>query len=108
MFPPSVIICNLHVGRDSVAPHKTSTPLAVDAYAVLPVTLTFQLMKSVTRRHSQIRQTFGRVEHQEFSSRWLSNVHELTNTLVVKRYHVRAVLFRPQVQDFSKAVQNNT
>jgi hypothetical protein len=69
----------------SVAPHKTSTPLAVDAYAVLPRTVTFQLMKSVTRRHSQIRQTFGRVQHQEFSSRWLSNVHELSNTIIVEK-----------------------
>jgi hypothetical protein len=53
--------------------------------AVLPRTLTFQLMKSVTWRHSQIRQTFGRVQHQELSSRWLSKVHELTNILIVEK-----------------------
>src|ERR1700689_751826 len=85
MFPLSVIIRNLQVVSVSVTPHKTNTPLVVDAYAVLPGTLTFQLMKSVTRRHSQIRQTFGRVQHQEFSSRWLSNVHELTNILIVEK-----------------------
>jgi hypothetical protein len=85
MFPPSVIIRNLHVVSVSVAPHKTDTPLVVDAYAVLPRTVTFQLMKSVTRRHSQIRQTFGRVQHQELSSRWLSNVHELENILIVEK-----------------------
>jgi len=85
MFPPSVIICNLHVVGVSVAPHKTDTPLVVDAYTVLPRTVTFQLMKSVTWRHSQIRQTFGRVEHQKLSSRWLSNVHELTNILIVEK-----------------------
>jgi hypothetical protein len=85
MFPPSVIIRNLHVVSVSVAPHKTNTPLVVDAYAVLSRTVTFQLMKSVTRRHSQIRQTFGRVQHQELSSRWLSNVHELTNILIVEK-----------------------
>jgi hypothetical protein len=85
MFPPSVIIRNLHVVSVSVAPHKTDTPLVVDAYAVLPRTVTFQLMKSVTRRHSQIRQTFGRVQHQELSSRWLSNVHELANILIVEK-----------------------
>jgi hypothetical protein len=85
MFPPSVIIRNLHVVSVSVAPHKTNTPLVVDAYAVLPRTVTFQLMKSVTRRHSQIRQTFGRVQHQELSSRWLSNVHEPTNILIVEK-----------------------
>jgi hypothetical protein len=53
----------------SIAPHKTDTPLIVDAYTVLPGTVTFQLMKSVTRRNSQIRQTFGRVQHQKLSSR---------------------------------------
>src|ERR1700722_19829191 len=85
MFPPSVIICNLHVVSVSVTPHKTNTPLVVDAYAVLPRTVTFQLMKSVARRHSQIRQTFGRVQHQELSSCRLSNVHKLTNIPIVKK-----------------------
>ena len=42
-------------------------------------------MKSVTRRHSEIRQTLGRVQHYELSSRWLSNVHELTNILIVEK-----------------------
>jgi hypothetical protein len=84
-----------------VTPDKTNTPLVVDAYAVLPRTVTFQLMKSVTRRHSQIRQTFGRVQHQELSSRWLSNVHELANILIVEKplrvgaleglYHTRRI-----------------
>ncbi|HEU0050011.1 MAG TPA: hypothetical protein VFQ43_20650 [Nitrososphaera sp.] len=101
MFPPSVIIRNLHVVSVSVAPYKTNTPLVVDAYAVLPRTVTFQLMKSVTRRHSQIRQTFGRVQHQKLSSRWLANVHELTNILIVEKplrvgalegpYHIQRV-----------------
>src|SRR5580704_3734746 len=85
MFPPSVIICNLHVVGVSVAPHKTDTPLVVYADTVLPRTITFQLMKSVTRRHSQICQTFGRVQHQKLSSCRLSNVHKLTNILVVEK-----------------------
>ena len=69
----------------SVAPRKTGTPLVVDAYTVLPRTVTFQLMKSVTRRHSQIRQTFGRVQHQKLSPCWLPNVHKLTNILIVEK-----------------------
>jgi hypothetical protein len=85
MFPPSVIVCNLHVVGVPVSPHKTDTPLVVDAYTVLPRTVTFQLMKSVTRRHFQIPQTFGRVQHQKLSSGWLSNVHELTNILIVEK-----------------------
>src|SRR5450432_309513 len=95
MFPPSVIICNLHVVGVSVAPQKTDTPLVVDAYAVLPRTVTFQLMKSVTRRHSQIRQTFGRVQHQKLSSCWLSNVHKLTNILIVEKPLCVGALERP-------------
>jgi hypothetical protein len=85
MFFSSVIICDLHVVSVSVAPHETDTPLVIDAYAVLSRTVAFQLMKSVTWRHSQIRQTFGRVQHQELSSRWLSNVHELTDILIVEK-----------------------
>jgi len=69
----------------SVAPHKTDTPLVVDAYTVLPRSVTFQLMKSVARRHFQIHQTFGRVQHQKLSSRWLSNVRELRNILIVEK-----------------------
>jgi hypothetical protein len=84
MFPLSVIICDLHVVGVSVVPHKTDTPLVVDAYTALPRAATFQLMKSVAWRHSQIDQTFGRVQHQKLSSRWLSNVHELTNILIVE------------------------
>jgi hypothetical protein len=76
----------------SVTPHKTDTPLVVDAYTVLPRAVTFQLMKSVARRHSQIRQTFGRVQHQKLSPRWLLNVHKLTNILVVEKpFRVRAL-----------------
>src|SRR5271168_3694092 len=85
MFSPSMIIRDLYVVGVSVAPDKTDTPLVVDAYAVLPRAVTLQLMKSVARRHSQIRQTSGRVQHQKLSSCRLSNVHELTNTLVVKK-----------------------
>src|SRR5437588_11013818 len=48
MFPPSMIIRNLHVVGVSVAPHKTDTPLVVDAYTVQPRSVTFQLMNSVT------------------------------------------------------------
>jgi hypothetical protein len=92
MFPPSVIIRNLDVVGVSVAPHKTDAPLVVDAYTVLPRTVTFQLMKSVTRRHFQIHQTFGRVQDQKLSSRWLSNVHELTDILIVEKpLRVRAL-----------------
>jgi len=69
----------------TVAPHKTDTPLVVDAYTVLPRTDTFQWMKSVTRRHFQIHQTFGSVQHQKLAPRWLSNVHELWNVLIVEK-----------------------
>jgi hypothetical protein len=80
-----VTICNLDVVGVSVAPHKTDSPLVVDAYTVLPRTVTFQLMKSVTRRHFQIHHTFGRVQHQKLAPRWLPNVHELTNILIVEK-----------------------
>src|SRR5271163_649349 len=85
MFPPSVIIRDLHVVSVSVAPHETNTPLVVDADTVLPRAVTLQRMKSVTRRNSQIHQTFGRMQHQKLAPRRLPNVHELTNTLIVEK-----------------------
>jgi hypothetical protein len=69
----------------SVPPHKTNTPLVVDADTVLPRSVTFKSMESVTRRYFQIHQTFGRVQHQELSSGWLSNVHEPANIFIVKK-----------------------
>jgi hypothetical protein len=80
-----VTICSLHIAGVSAAPHETDTPLVVDAYTVLRPTVTFQLMKPVTRRHFQIHQSFGRVQHQKLSSRWLSNVHELRNILIAEK-----------------------
>jgi hypothetical protein len=80
-----MIIRNLHLGGVSVAPHETDTPLVVDAYTVLPRAVTFEWMKSVARRHFQIHQAFGRVQHQKLSSRWLSNVREPGNILIVKK-----------------------
>jgi addiction module HigA family antidote len=48
---PSVTICNLDAVGVSVAPHKTNTPLVVDAYTVLPQTVTFQLMAQLKPIH---------------------------------------------------------
>jgi hypothetical protein len=85
MCPPSVIIHNFHVVGVSVAPHKTDTPLVVDADAVLSRAVMFQLMKPVTRRHSQIHQALGRVKHQKLSPSWLPDVRESADILIMKK-----------------------
>jgi hypothetical protein len=85
MFTPSVIIRNLHVVSITVPPHKTDTPLVVNADTVLPCAVTFQLMKSVTRRQFQIHQALGGVQHQKLPSSWLLNVYEFTDILIVEK-----------------------
>jgi hypothetical protein len=101
MFSPLVIIRNFHVVGVSIVPHKTDTPLIVDAYTVLPRAITLELMKSITRRHFQVHQTFGGVQHQELSPRRLPDVHELADVLIVEKplgvgalegpYHLRRI-----------------
>jgi hypothetical protein len=85
MFSPLVIIRNFHVEGVSIAPHKTDTPLIVDAYTVLPRAIMCELMKPITQRHFQIHQTFGGVQHQELPPCRLPDVHELADVLIVEK-----------------------
>jgi hypothetical protein len=80
-----MIVDNLHVVSVAFSPHKTDTPLVVDTDAMLPFAVSFQWMKSIAPRHAQIHQTFGSVQHQQFSSRRLSNIHKLWDILVVEK-----------------------
>jgi hypothetical protein len=54
IFAPSVVINNLNaVGVTAFQPHKTQTPLAIDAYAVLATAVTFQSFQHIAWRHAQ-------------------------------------------------------
>jgi len=79
-----MIVHNLYVVSVAFFPHKTNPPLVIDADAVLPFSVSFQRMKPVAARHAQIHQTFGRMQHQQFSPCRLPNIHELSDLLVIE------------------------
>jgi len=49
-----MIICDFNIIRIAIAPFETYPPLVVDSYAVLAFPATFQSLKLITRRNSQI------------------------------------------------------
>ena len=80
-----MIVDDLYVVSVSFSPHKTNAPLVIDADAVLPFAVSCQCMKPVSARDTQIHQTFGRVQHQQFPSRRLSNIHEPWDIFVIEK-----------------------
>ena len=64
-----VVINDFDIMRIALLPSKTDPPLIVDANAVLPHSITGELLESVTRRHAQVLQRGGRVELDQFSQR---------------------------------------
>ena len=53
-FAPSVVINNLNaVGVTAFQPHKTHTPLVINAYAVLATAVAFQCFQHIARRQAQ-------------------------------------------------------
>jgi hypothetical protein len=79
-----MIVHNFYVVSVPFSPSKTDAPLGIDTDTVLSFAVSFQWMKSVAARHAQIHQAFGCVQHQQFSSRWLPNIHEPWDILVVE------------------------
>jgi hypothetical protein len=67
-------------------PHEANTPLVVNADTVLPFAIAFQGVEPVASRHLQIRQSFGRVQHQQFSARRLSNIREPSDIFVIEQF----------------------
>lgn len=50
-----------------MGPREADAPLLLDTDAVLTPSITFQLLKAVARRHLQIAEAFGVVDHLEFA-----------------------------------------
>jgi hypothetical protein len=80
-----MIVDDLYVVSVSLSPHKTNAPLVIDTDAVLPFAVSCQCMKPIAARDTQIHQTFGRVQHQQFPSRRLSNIHEPWDIFVIEK-----------------------
>jgi hypothetical protein len=60
-----MIVDDLNVPGFAVPPNKTYPPLIVDANAVLPLAVAVQRLQTITRRHTQIVELFGRVDRKQ-------------------------------------------
>ena len=58
---PSVIVCNLDIVGAISHPSETDTPFVVDSDAVLPRTITFQFLQSISWRSQQVIEVGGTV-----------------------------------------------
>lgn len=61
-----MVIDNLNVGGISRAPAEADPPLLVDADAVLPLSVTPELLESVAGGEPQIVEDHGSIKHPEF------------------------------------------
>lgn len=55
-------------------PHKTDSPLTIDANAVLPFSIIFQSFESVGWRNSKVIQRLCLIQHEQFSQSNLLNI----------------------------------
>jgi hypothetical protein len=62
-----VVIDNLDVERVAGTPDEAEPPLLIHPNAELPGAVTLELLKAIRRRHPQILQDRGRVEHPELT-----------------------------------------
>jgi len=58
-----MIIRNFDIERITATPLETDSPLVIDADTVLPCMVAAQFFKSVRRRHSQVIEVDGIVDH---------------------------------------------
>jgi hypothetical protein len=80
-----MIVDNFHAVGHSIFPHKTNSPLVIDADTVLPFAITNQGVKSVAEGSPQIRQLSRGMQHQQFTPRWLPNIGKPRDILVVEQ-----------------------
>lgn len=62
-----MIVYDFNVVRVSVMPAKADPPLIVDANAVLALSVLGKLLQPIARRHSEVCQSNGPVQHPQFS-----------------------------------------
>ena len=69
-----VVVHDLKVGGTRIGPRKPNTPLIIDAYCVLPFAVALQCLKTIRRRHPQIVETSGVIQHSQLTPRRLLNL----------------------------------
>jgi len=62
-----VIVNDLNIACLTIGEAKTDPPLVVDAYAVLPGPVALQRFKPVSRRHAQVGDDPGVINHPQLA-----------------------------------------
>jgi len=79
-----MIIGNLYIARISFMPFKTNPPLPVDAYSILPFSISPQSMKSIAWiKHQRFKARRSMKDHESFSCLSLKRL-KATNSFIVK------------------------
>src|ERR1035438_351816 len=82
---PSMVVDNLNVPRTLRCPKKAHTKLVVDANAILPGAPALQRFQSVARRHPEIVECHGPVEHCQLAHGHRLDVHKPPDTNAAKQ-----------------------
>ena len=95
-----VVVHDLNVGGPRIGPRKTNTPLIIDAYCVLPFAVALQCLKTIRRRHPQIVETSGVIQHSQLTPRRLLNFYRQAPRGVAVPYGF--CVFAPETLDHDK------
>ncbi len=80
-----MVIDNLDVVSIATFPAKTDPPLVVDANAMLPYSITCQLLEAVARRHAEVIERGSRVDLGKLAQRdSLNRMRQLADRLPVE------------------------
>ncbi len=72
-----MIISNLDQRWPLLSPPEANSPLVIDSYRVLPVSVAFERLQAVARRNTEVCDVKRLIEHLEFSQGWLLDCGEL-------------------------------
>ncbi len=69
-----MVIRDLYILSVASIPFEANAPLIIDANAILTGPIASQLLQAISRRHSQVLQGHGAIEHSQFAQRDLLNI----------------------------------
>ena len=84
MLVLSVVVHNFNVVGTFALPHKTDSPLVIDAEAVLPTAVALERLKLVARWNFEAGQFGRRMQLQELAPCYTLNVLEPRHNLATK------------------------
>ena len=102
---PLVVVDDVNICRDTVCPAKANAPLAIDADAVLTLSVSNKGLEHVSRRYAQIIQIFRSMKDNELAVGKALNIlreafdelppPDFLGVLVGERFDHKAIVTRP-------------